>query len=391
MAQVQYPFPGNQTEEQTPAPVVETQEVEQEVQAPIEQETPEPEAEQPEAPVETPGQPEAEAAPEQPEPEIDENKLLESLKKRGFKGNSLDELLKPKEPEAPIKKTYDDETQKFIDFQERTGRGLKEYEQANKDLTTLNPIELAKDRIRRENAGVDLSPEEINYLLEEELGFDPSEEGLEPRELAKFKKFYGSHLNTLKTEQQKLNEAVEGFEPQAEESAQPVGEKIKLSNGLEVDAESYNRDRQKYLQDRDAQLQTLAEEGFKLSYDGKDGKKELDFNYKYTEEDLQSMRSITEDVGGIISDYQNEAGEFNHGDFNKDLWWSKPANRSKAIAALLGKARNEVISEITGRRKNVNFDSPNPLPQASKAKGYTEPGESNSNSAFGVKYGLPTS
>lgn len=323
----------------------------------------------------------------EPEQDFDDNKLLEQLKKKGYKGNSLEELLKDKESK-PAPKTYDEETQKFLEYQERTGRGLKDYQELNKDYSKMSPVEVAKDRIKRESGDADLTPQDLNYLLEEELGFDPSDKDLSDQEKAKFKRFYGSHLSTLKTEQQKYNDPIEGYQsPEEKTDSQPDGgKKIQLSDGTEVDEESYLKGRKKYLDTRDAALQNLKPDTFKLTYDGKDGKKELDFDLEYTDEDLHSMKSITEDVGSILSNYQEESGEFKHADFNRDALWMKKDFREKAIGKLLSKARNEVIAEFTRNRKNVNFNSPSDFPEPSGKKGYTEPGQKAPASGPSVKY-----
>lgn len=363
-AEPQEPEKGNEPEPQEPAPQPEPEEGKDKTKP-----TPEPE----------------------PEKDIDDNKLLEQLRKKGFKGNSLEELLKDKESK-PAPKTYDEETQKFLEYQERTGRGLKDYQQLNKDYSKMSPVEVAKDRIKRESGDADLTPQDLNYLLEEELGFDPADKDLSDQEKAKFKRFYGSHLSTLKSEQQKYNDPIEGYQgPEEKTDSKPDGgKKIQLSNGTEVDEESYLKERKKYLETRDAALQDLKPDTFKLTYDGKDGKKELDFDLEYTDEDLHSMKSITEDVGSILSNYQNEeSGEFKHADFNRDALWMKKDFREKAIGKLLSKARNEVIAEFTRNRKNVNFNSPNDFPEPSGKKGYTEPGQIAPASGPSVKYPFP--
>ncbi len=389
--EIKYEFNVDQKEEEQPAgdPV---ESAEQPAEEPAQPETPETPTEKPQDAPEA-EEPNNDIKPldtGEPEPEEDEDAvLLEKLKAKGFKGASLDEIFQEKKEEVKKPKSEDEETQKFLDYQERTGRGLKDWNELNKDITKMNPIEVAKDRLRRESEGADLTDADLNYLLEEELGFDPSEDDLDEKERAKFKRYYGSHLNTLKKEQQKYNEPAEGFEPnKAEEASQPSGEKVKLSNGLEVDAATYEKDRQKYLSDRDAALKSIDEEAFKVSYDGKDGKKELDLSYKYSEEDLHRMKSMTDDLGSLVSTYQNESGEFNHADFNRDALWINKDFRDKAIAALVSRARNEVIAESTAQRKNLKFDAPNELPK-SKKQGYADPAKEFEGSRHSVKYDFP--
>ena len=346
--------------------------------------TPEPEPE----PEPTP-EPKPEPQPEPSKEGVSDESVLEYLKSKGYKGDDLDSITQAEKSKS-TPKVYDEKTQAFLDYQERTGRGLDDYGSANKDLKTLNPMEIAKDRIRRDAEGVELDDDEVGFLLEEELGFDPTDSDLDPREKAKYKKFHGSHLRTMEQEQEKFNEPVEGFTPSAakKESPQPEnGAKIKLSNGAEVNEGEYEQERQAYLDTRKSAMDKVDEESFVVSTNGKDGKKDYDYSYEFNDQDKQSMLSITEDVGSILSNYQEkESGEFNHKDFNQDLWWTQKENRNKAMSAIASKIRSEVIEEQIAKRKNLNFNSPaQPATPNNKKEGYANVGETKHGNSFGVK------
>lgn len=291
-------------------------------------------------------------------------------------------------PEPKSKRAIDAKTQEFLDWQEKTGRSIEDWSLKNRDLSKLNPIDIAKDKIREDNTGVDLTDEEVNFLLEEELGFDPTESDLDAKEKVLFKKFYGSQLSKLRQEQAIYDTPVEGYEPDAAtEPIQPKnGEMVKLTNGTEISAEEYQRERQAYLSQREESLKDLGAEKFKVSFDGKDGKKEYEYSYEYNDQDRHGMLSITEDVGSIIQNYQDEAGKFNHSDFNKDLWWTQSENRNKAISAIISKVRSEVIDEQISQRRNLNFNSPSQPSTPSKNDGYHKVGDTKQGSKFGVKF-----
>lgn len=292
-------------------------------------------------------------------------------------------------PAPKAKRTIDAKTQEFLDWQDKTGRGIEDWSLRNRDLSKLNPIELARDKIRADNTDVELSDEEVNFLLEEELGFDPSEDDLDPKEKVLFKKFYGSQLSKLKQEQSIYDTPAEGYESgKANKSGQPSdGEMVKLTNGSEISAEEYKRERQIYLNQREESLKDLGAEKFKVTFDGKDGKQEYEYSYEYNDQDRHGMLSITEDVGSIVQSYQDaESGEFNHGNFNKDLWWTKSDNRNKAISAIISKVRSEVIDEQISQRRNLNFNSPAQPSTPQKNDGYHKVGDTRTGSQFGVKF-----
>ena len=383
--EVKFPFDPNQLNEQTPEAAAPQEEAPEQ---PVEQKENQ-EAETPK-PVETQAEetkPEVTEAPA-PDPELDDNKLLKILQERGFKGKSLADLAREDKPAAPIEDAYDDETKEFLAYQRKTGRGLRDYQESKKDLTTLNPVDVAKDRIRRESEGADLSEQDLNFLLEKELGFDPSDEDLSDEEKAVFKRYYGSHLNNLKKEQQKYNEPVEGFQPKAEANQAESAGKVQLSNGQEVDAATYEKERADYLKLIDDSLQGIKEQKFTYSVDGKDGKEEFTVDYTLSDEDLHSVKSDVEDVGALLNPYQTESG-FDMKQFEEDSFWRNKALREKAISNIAQKIRSQVVSEMTAKRKNLNFDAPNEPPKSKKA-GYVEPGSGGSSSGPQVKYSLPT-
>jgi len=298
------------------------------------------------------------------------------------------------EPEPNPEPQYDEETSNFLKYQKETGRGLSDWNKLNQDLKKLNPIELARGRVIEENKGVELDPEEVDFLIEDELGFDPNDKDLDAGEKVKFKKFYGSHLRKMQEEQQEYNKPAEGYEPSKQEedtktNSQPKngGDKVKLSNGAEVSAEEHQQARQNYLDRRNESVKDLGEEKYEFEFEGKDGKKEYAYSYEFNDEDRHGMLSITEDVGSILHDYEDkDSGEFNHKDFNKDMWWTKKDNRDKAISAMLSKARSEVIDEQISQRRNLNFDSPSQQATPKKDDGYAKVGGGKQGDRFGVQF-----
>lgn len=352
--------------------------------APETQSTQEPEPNtQPEG--ETDPQPEAET---EPQAETADQETPEDPPLQDPPSQEVERVQEPQSNEAD-QRPVDPKTQAFLDWQKKTGRSIDEYNERNRDLSALSPLEIARDRIRKENEDLSLSESEIEILLQDELGFDPTDPDLDTRESVAFKKFYGKHLKALQEAQKEYDTPVEGHQPKAApETPQPQeGEVVKLSNGVEVSAEEYQRQRSEYLAQREESLKELGKENFKVTFDGKDGKREYDYSYDYQDQDRHSMLSITEDVGNILNTYQSETGEFDHASFNKDLWWTRPENRNKAISAIIAKVRSDVIDEQISQRRNLNFDSPTaPQTNDDSNKGYHKVGESTTQDSFSVRF-----
>lgn len=324
---------------------------------------------------------------ESSEQEIDDERVLAFLRDRGFQGESLEDLINPLPSQ---KREYDEETEKFLRYQEETGRGLKDWNELNKDLSKLSLVDLAKDRVRQENQGVELTEDEIISLLEDELGFDPMDTELDAKDSVRLKTYAGKRLRELQEEQRKYNEPIEGYTAKPKGSGTPDDgvEKVRLTNGMEVEAESYAKQREKYLSERDSALENLVEEKFTLSFEGKDGKKEQIFNYKYSADDIAKARSLTEDVGSILYNYQNEDGSFDHKSFNQAVLWLDEGFRQKTISALMNKARSEALAEVNAKRRNYNFDAPQEPGKPKDNDGYSEIG-GGEDAGFGVKYTMP--
>jgi hypothetical protein len=335
-------------------------------------------------------------APVEPTPMPSEEQILTALRaKYGDKVTDLDSVFNPKpaDPIKPITKVpevTDEETAKFLRYQSETGRPLKDWIALNQDLKQIDPITLAKNRIIAENQGVELTPEEVNFLLEDKLGFDPNDADLDPKEKALFKQFYGAQLKTMQDEQAKYNNPIEGYTPNSQSNPQPeTGGKVTLSNGIEVDEESYNRDRQAYLQARSLQVESLTEEKISVSVDGKDGKKDLALSYQFTPEDRRGMLAETEDLGSILERFVDpQTKQLDHKELNLRLWRGKKENFDKILSVMATQIRSEVIAEVTGNRRNLQLDQPNTPPAPLPNQGYAQIGQTpaGAKQGTGVKF-----
>jgi hypothetical protein len=340
----------------------------------------------------------APVAPVDPSPSMADADLLKALQARygNEKISSLDDILRtqtmaadPVEPIVP--KIMDSETEDWVRYNEETGRPLRDWISSKEDLSKTDPLSLAKDRIRNENAGVDLTEEEVNFLLEDKLGFDPSESELDPKEKALFKQFYGAQLKLKQEEQQKLSTPLDGHTQKSQPNAQPTnGGKVKLSNGMEVDEASYTQQRQQYLTERNQQIEGLVEEKFNLLIEGKDGKKEMALDYQFTPEDRRGMMSDTEDLGSLMNPFYDQEGKVKIADLSLAVWRGKKENFDRVLGIMASKIRSEVIAEMVGNRRNLSLDQPSAPPAPVLNQGYATVGGTQSQTGVGVKYPFQT-
>ena len=348
---------------------------------------------------EPPAEPVAKPAPvaEPPkEPELNDDQVLSYYNKQmGTNYESLDQIKQVEEVEKIVEKEKElpQHLKGYMKFYEETGRSLDDYSKLNKDYSKLSNMELARDAILKENAGINFTQSEIDILLAEMLEVEPEDlSTLEGREMVKLKAYANKHLQSIVAEQKKYKQPLETAKPKVE-PVQSVGEMVTLTNGQKVPKADYEKQRAQYLAQRKSAVDSLENYKIELVVDNNGEKVSVPFTYDYTEEDRHGMLSNTEDVNAILPRYKTADGKFDHKSFNEDQWWSIKGNREKAITAMLDNAKSTGVDEVLKEKRNINFD-PKSKPQATKKvpEGYAngQVGITPRNGGYGVKYGLPT-
>lgn len=327
--------------------------------------------------------------------ELDDSQVLAFLNQRnGANYTSFDDVFKTIEVEKIVEKEPElpNAVKALWDYMKETGRGMQDFLETQRDYSQMTNLDLARDAIRKENIGLQLTDSETNILLADKFGVEVEDlSTLQGKDLLRLKTFSNRHLQSLLGEQQKYKLPKEDHKPKQSQEAQPVGEQVKLSNGQLVNKEVYEAQRKKYIQDQSRAIQSLDSADYSISLDQNGEKTNISFKYDYTNEDRHSMQSLTSDVNGILPRYQSEDG-FDHKSFNEDLWWSVPQNREKAIKRMLVHAKSIGVDEVMKERKNINFkQEKKPTREKTVEDGYANDkiGVLPTGS-FGVKYGLPT-
>ncbi len=299
------------------------------------------------------------------QPAIDEDAIaLSYLKKQGFEVETAEDLQRYKTPQIkevnPYDELMDDEDKKYFEFKKTTGKTKAEYEMLRTDPESISPLEYAIEKAKKDS-GLSLTKEEALEFLEEELGISDFDEltSTDKIKLAKYSKELKDQRVSMFNELKNLST------PKTENQGQP--EMVTLENGQVVPKEQYeqfNKNRQQYLNANKESVNSVTSSEFKVMLDDNGSPREVAFTYEFNDQDKHSMLSMTEDTGKLIERYKTEKG-FNHKQFNEDVFWLDPANRSKAISTIIQKALATNTEEVLKSRGNVNF-SHQPLPAQKK-------------------------
>ena len=288
--------------------------------------------------------------------ELNEEIAFNFLKKsKGLEVENFDDLLKPKEVDI-YEGVYDEDDKAYLKFKKETGRSRKDFESLNTNLDEVPKIDLARERVRRES-GINLTNEQIDEYLADELGIDL--EDMRASDQIKLASYTKSILEERKAEQEKYRTPIENKQ-QAEAKNENTQQKeyVTLENGAVMLKSQYDNlvnTRQQEISKAKEAVNSVTNSDFKITIDDKGTPKEMNFAYEYSEEDKQSMVSIVSDIDGVVaSRYGSEKG-FDHKRFAEDMQWSDPKFREKAIASLLHKAIASNTEEVLKERGNINF------------------------------------
>lgn len=298
--------------------------------------------------------------------ELNEELAFKFLKQsKGLEVESIDDLLKPKEVN-PYEDVLDDEDKAYLNFKKETGRSRKEFEALNANLDEIPKIDLARERVRKET-GLNLSNEQIDEYIADELGIDL--EDMRASDEIKLAAYTKSILEEKKAEQAKYRTPIESKQqPETKPETTQKEEYVTLENGAVMLKSQYdnlvNTRQQEILKAKEA-VNSVTNSDFKITIDDKGTPKEMNFTYEYSEEDKHSMVSIVSDIDGVVRTRYSSENGFDHKRFAEDMQWSDPKFRDKAITSLLHKAIAKNTEEILKERGNVNF-SQDPLPRQTK-------------------------
>jgi len=292
-----------------------------------------------------------------------QEQALNHAKEQGREVSSFEELLKPIEVEKEVVKEVnpyadilDDDDKAYFQFKKETGKSRKEFEAVNKNWDEVPAIELAREKVRKENPGLTLDDSQVDDYLQDELGLDFSD--LDTNGQIKLNKFAQDLRNEKKAEQDKYRQPLENKQesPQTQPAGQP--EYVKLPNGAlmgKAEFEAAQKVQQENVKLAVEAVKTVKTADFKISVDDNGSVRDVAIPYEYSENDVQNMASIVCDIDGTIAKrYSSEYG-FNHASFGEDMLWSDRSFREKAIPDLISRERAKAIEETLQLVGNHNY------------------------------------
>tara|TARA_B100001167_G_C16774797_1_gene310686 strand:+ start:6304 stop:7566 length:1263 start_codon:yes stop_codon:yes gene_type:complete len=329
---------------------------------------------------------------------LDNDAVLEYLRKQTGKDiKSFDDLLKEQEVRIEEKEVnpydgiLDDNDKAYLEFKKQTGRGYNEFLELNKNWDDVNDVDLARDRVRQET-GLELNNAEADDYLASELGLVDLED-LEGSDKIKFKAYANKQRNAKKAEQKEY--AVPKAKPSTEDKPkEPQREVVTLDNGQKMYKEDYEKavvEREAYLNDLKASVDSVTEAKFKFTIDDNGDKKDLDFSYQFNDDDKHSMLSIAKDVNNYISNrFRTKEGKLDYERFAKALYFSEEANLQKVFNAMANNVHSETIEDYISTANNYNFNK-KPLQKTTASKeGYGDLLGGSKRNGYGVRGNINT-
>lgn len=295
--------------------------------------------------------------------EIQESDVIEFLKSKGREIESIDDLFKEKEVD-PYESLLSDDEKRLLDFK-KAGGTEEEFQFQNTDWDKASVSELIKIKLERES-GLQLSDEDVAEYIEDALGISYDSEDLSVKERVKLNTFLKEIKDTLKKEQSDLSNKIKNKENIDKDDV------VVLDNGFTMSKKDYDnqiKQREIFLEKNKEAAGSVTEFPFSIEISEGQGKKKLDFTFEMSEKDKQSMLSISNDVSSYVNETYGSGDEFKQKEFNADLFWLSPSNRSKAISSLLHQARAQAIEEVMKAKGNVNLKSMEPLSSEKEKEG----------------------
>lgn len=273
----------------------------------------------------------------------------------------------------PWESILDDEDKKFFDYKKETGRSRKEFEFLQKDLNSLDLIDLSIQQIKKDT-GLDLTKDKAIEYLENKFNIDlTSNDELDVNstiELTKFSKSIKEELIGLQEKYAKPSEN----KPQTQNNNNGIPDDIVvLDNGTMMKKDAYQElldNHAKHIESVKNSVNGVTESQVKVLFDENGSKVELSYGYEYANEDRQSMVSAVSDLNSYIAkNYETEHG-LNQKQLTEDVWWLNPKNREKAISSMIHKAIAENTENLLKSDNNVNFQT-RPLHNGKVTEGVT--------------------
>ena len=257
--------------------------------------------------------------------ELTEESVLEWLKDKGVTADKISDLSKKEELSEGVAK--------FKKFQNETGRGHKDFYNAQKDWSKESKDDTIKEFYKYEHKNI--SDEDINDRIDLLKVTEEDEENLRDRELRQRKLEYNSEYA----------KALEFMKGKTEEYSTPLDSAVqKKAPTTEEIAESYKP----YWEKRDKSLAKLTDVEFNIEGIG-------DIKLPVTTEHKQKISEITETQDSFINRWAGKDGTIDTDRSSEDTMWSVPEIRNEFIASIVEQAQALIIENFSKDKRNVTL------------------------------------
>ena len=304
---------------------------------------------QEEAPVEEVKEPVAEKVEETTEPEapaqsseLNEEDVLSYIKNRYDKQiDSVQQLFETKETNQELP----EDIAAYLEYKEKTGRGINDYVKLNRDFNSMNEEQLLKEYFLTTEEGID--EDDLDIFLSE---FDYDEEVDEEKEvkkiklakkkaIAKAKKFFNEQKEMYK---EPLESSTAGVSKEDKESLEAYKQYIEQAKTYE---EETNRKRDWFLKKTDEVF---------TDFKGFDFKLKEDKIVSYLPSSVEEVKKSNSDVNNSLQKYMNKDGllEAAKG-FHRAL--SIAQNPERFAKFFYEQGLSDATEDVTRKIKNINM------------------------------------
>ena len=307
---------------------------------------------------------------DQKQVELNNDSVLEYINKdREEKIVNYEDLFKQPESTEVIKEVnpyedvFDDYDKSYFKFKKDTGLSRKEFDFVQQDFSKKSSLELAFDKVRRDNGGSTLTKEQISRYLERKLQIDLDVDEIDSADQIELNAFVKSYKEEL-IEQQEKYKITENPKKQTEKVAM-----VTLENGEQMPKEQFEKlknQRKEYINNLKQDVSSATSFNVEIAFYNNGDKQIKKFNYEYSDNDRHRMISNATDVDNFISSkFRTEKG-FDYKGLAEFI--DKAENIEKYISLSYNQGRAEMLEEKIANDNNEQFSRTQKRSDSSEVK-----------------------
>lgn len=302
--------------------------------------------------------------------EFNNESVLEYINKdREEKILNYEDLFKQAESKQVIKEVnpfedvFDEYDKSYFKFKKDTGLSRKEFDFVQQDFSKKSSLDLAFDKVRKDNQGTALTKQEITRYLEKKLQIDLDVDEIDSADEIELNSFVKPYKEQLIAQQEKYK-ITENPKKQTEKVAM-----VTLENGEQIPKEQFEQltnQRKQYINHLKEEVSSATSFNVEIAFENNGDKQTKKFNYEYSNDDRQRMISNATDVNNFIAGkFRTEKG-FDYKGLAEFI--DKAENTEKYISLAYNQGRAEMLEEKIANDNNEQFSRTPKRSDSSEAK-----------------------